>query len=76
MPITDAELTELTAYIADLEAQVDFLMRERILYREGAAALTSTVPATGHTGPVGNAGQPVLTHDGLYAVLRAQRSIS
>jgi hypothetical protein len=43
MPITDSELTELLAYVAELEAQVEHLLKERLLYRNGPQALLNTL---------------------------------
>jgi hypothetical protein len=37
--ITEDELEALTDYLTDLEREVDYLRRERILYREGLEAL-------------------------------------
>ncbi|AWN35418.1 hypothetical protein DK427_06490 [Methylobacterium radiodurans] len=56
--------------MSELEQQVDFLMRERILYTEGPQALEAKAPTTEPAPPgyaYGNAGQLVLAdHELVY----------
>ncbi|MCF4129004.1 hypothetical protein [Methylobacterium sp. SyP6R] len=43
--ISEIELEALTDYITELEARVDFLTRERILFKEGREALERSTQA-------------------------------
>ncbi|TNC10864.1 hypothetical protein FF100_22190 [Methylobacterium terricola] len=71
MTISESDLKALTDYVAELEAENDFLSRERLLLVGGPQALAKIAPGPilRHTGPIpegcgiGNAGQLIcLTH--------------
>ncbi|MGX9983164.1 hypothetical protein [Methylobacterium fujisawaense] len=76
MNISEFDLEALTQYALDLEAQCDFLLRERDIYRQGPAAAQTPAMAALEPCPPGYtrgaAGQLVLVdHERIYAMMHA-----
>ena len=74
--ISDEVLQALCDTLKSLKRQVDIVMRERVLYRKGATALTSLAKVAAEPGRiVGNASQPIMSAVDYYALSNERRPL-